>query len=204
MKDDPDKEPKREESSSVELTGEQRVTAIALAAGDLLKTAQDVFERRLEMQLDRIVLNDLQMAEVDRLIAKGAFTSEASFRKLLLKPLSVEIMFVIWRESDQVTAESLRAVGLSKRDASGKPMTRNALRNLVCSSRRGLGAAEIDAMKRVVERVCDAMEVLGLLEKEEVRVNFKPISGTPLLASLLQNAFVSVSDVFAAQLMSGD
>ena len=61
-----------------------------------------------------------------------------------------------------------------------------------------------DALRKQVERICDALEVYGLIERTTIRDNLKPIQATHRLHELMIFSNTSVSHIFAQQLQENE
>lgn len=180
---------------------DSRHQAAMVSTGDLLFSCLNAFEMGISCALERIEVLESGQSLLFKLIDKGQFTSPDSVMKILLTPMAMRIMFILWRESGEISDEAILISGVGRPFAeNGKHLTKNSLRNAICDDLGVVDAAVADALKRSVDRVCDALEIMGLLEKQEVRPNLKPCCGTPLLHSLLTEAFEDVYVIFEAQL----
>lgn len=177
--------------------------ALALSTGDFLRTSNNIYVGNISVELDRIVISEegkrLSVEILNR--PNSGFANITSFKKILLTTLAQSMMFIIWRESDFVSALSIEKSGLARKfHANGKHLTRNSIKNTICDDIIHVSSSGNDAIKRSIDRICDALEVYGLVERTSIRNNLKPISGTARLADLMCNAHSAVSDFLATQI----
>lgn len=194
-------EPVSEES----LTEEDFQQALVLGTGDLLRTSLNVYTAHMAEELDSIPITQDGENLLNALIDKpnSGFTSHGSFKRILLSPLAQDMMYVVWRESQFVSDRALTEVGLGRQFQDPcRHLTRNSLKNVICDDRDHVNASGSDALKRSIDRICDALEVYGLVERNPIRKNLKPITGTQRLHTLMTSAHIAVSHVFARQLQS--
>lgn len=176
--------------------------ALALGTGDLLRTSLNVYMAHVSAELDRIQIGEQGTTLLNSLIDKpnGGFSSMKGSKRVLLTPLAQDIMFIIWRESEFVSDTACFEAGLCRQfQSSHEPITRNALNDLLCKGPPQLDPKPAAALKQSVDRICDALEVYGLIEREHIRQNFKPMKGTQRLHDLMTSAHLALSHVYAKQ-----
>ena len=181
--------------------------ALALSTGDLLNAAQNLYFAAFSETLDDIQLPDNRQQLMQLLLEKPSrgFANENSFKRILTTPLAQDIMLIIWKESGSVPEYLSNRVGFVRIfDSKSNFLTQNSLKNLICENRQNTDARMGDAMKQSVDRICDALEVIGLIDKKKIRENLKPISGTAELDRLMTGVYCKVADVFAQQLQLGE
>jgi len=187
------------------LTEEDLQQALVLGTGDLLRTSKNVFTSHVSAALDHLTITDEGEALLNQLIDKpnNGFASHESIKRTLLSTLAQDIMYIIWRESEFVTDRALSEAGLGRQFHDPcKHLTRNSLKNAVCDDLIHLTASGGDALKRSIDRICDALEVYGLINRITIRENLKPVCGTRRLHTLMSSANMAVSHVFAQQLQA--
>ncbi len=187
------------------MTQDGAMQALALGTGDLLRTSLNIYTTYVSDKIDAYVLNEESEALLNSIIDKknSGFTSKDSFKRLLLSPLAQDVMYLIWRESEFIHEASLFAAGLARQFGSTcSHITRNSIKNLICNSREDIDASKADAIKRSVDRICDALEVYNFIERENIRENLKPLKGTHNLHALMMGAHIAVAQLFAKQLQS--
>lgn len=188
-----------------QLTAKDLRQAVALGTGDLLHTALNAYTSRLSVELDEIRISDEGEELLAHLIDKpnSGFANRSSFKRMLLNPLAHDIMYIIWRESEFIPDAVLMEAKLGRQFREPeKYLTRNSLKNAICDDRKHITASGGDALKRSIDRICDALEVYGLIDRAHIRQNLKPINGTQQLDALMSNAHTPASHIFADQLQS--
>lgn len=187
------------------LSDEELQQALGLGTGDLLRTSKNVFTAQVSAELDRLQITDEGEALLDTLINKpnSGFANSDSFKRTLLSTLAHDIMYIVWRESEFISGRALSEAGLGQQfQEPCKHLTRNSLKNAICDDLIHLSSSSGDALKRSTDRICDALEVYGLVERTTIRENLKPIKGTRRLHTLMTSAHIAVSYVYARQLQT--
>jgi hypothetical protein len=185
------------------LTDEDFQQALALGTGDLLRTSLNVYTTQLSSELDLIQITEDGEELLHQLLDKpnSGFANRSSFKRTLLRPLARDIMFMIWRESKFISEKALVEAGLGRQVQDFcKHLTRNSLKNTICDGCEYMSASGGDALKRSIDRTCDALEVYGLVERTKIRDNLKPINGTRRLHALMTSVHMAVSHIFSRQL----
>lgn len=187
------------------VTDEDRRQALLLATGDFLRTSANLFGQQVATEIGCLTLTAEGEALRNTLMDKSNsdFPNTDSFKNVIFSNLAHEVMYIIWRESEFVSENALSVAGLSREfQASCRHLTRNSLKNRICDTRALLSSSDGDAIKRSIDRICDALEVYGLVERTELRPNLKPMCGTRRLHNVMERANLSVAHLFARQLQT--
>jgi hypothetical protein len=180
--------------------------ALALATGDLLSTAQNIYVSALADSIKRIRVSDDGSRLMRALLEKNSpgFTNIKSFQRILTTSLAQDVMYIIWKESESIAAPCLSITEIGTEfDDSENRLTRNALKNLLCEKRKNTDPRVGDSMKRSIDRICDALEVFGLTERTTIRENLKPISGTAELNEIMTEVYCNVAEILFEQIDDG-
>lgn len=175
--------------------------AISFSTDDLLRKSITTFRDNLSSELGSLLLSTCGEELLSELISKKTFSNSDSPRKILLQPLAHDVMSLLWRESPYIDVRALEISGYSKVFASDEnQLTRFSLANEICGSQADLDVRDMNRLKRTIDRICDALEVFELLDRTEVRPNFKPIQGTERLHSIMTRSTHAVAQLYQSQL----
>lgn len=189
------------------MTEQEHEDTLLLGTDDLRRTANSLFKSQMSKELDRIPITEEGEALRNELMQQpnSSFANTDSFKRLLLSPLAQDIMSIIWRESDHVSARSVQGAGLGRQfHGTSKHLTRNSLKNSICDDSDEIRASGGDALKRSIDRICCALEVYGLIERTTIRGNLKPITATKRLYNLMAASTRPVTRLYAQQLSDND
>ena len=180
--------------------------AVLLSTGDLFRTVFNEYRNLIWDELGRITITKEGEKLRNDLISNtnSGFANEDSFRQSLVTLRAIDVMFIIWRENASISEGAIELAGLGRQFQHNKNLTRNSLKNAICGDLPNVSANGNDSIKRSIDRICQALEVYGLIERETIRPNLKPMYGTPRLHSLMSGAFAAMSRIFAKQLQEID
>lgn len=171
---------------------------LLLSTADVQFHADNAMVASLSSEIEKIEIDDEGRGLFDKALERGRIQSMEGIKRILLTPMARDIMVLIWRESDFVSEEAISSVSLEK-EFSNQELTRNSLANLICD-RSGLPSArDVSALKRTVDRIVEAMRILGLIEQHTVRANLKPIRATIMLDGILRRSLAAVAKVYQDQ-----
>ncbi|WP_457648365.1 hypothetical protein [Profundibacter sp.] len=180
--------------------------AVLLSTGNLFRRVFNEYRNHIWDELGRITITTEGEKLRNDLISNtnSGFSNEDSFRQSLVTPRAIDVMFIIWRENGSISENAIKLAGLGRQFQHGKTLNRNSLKNAICNDLPNVSANGNDSIKRSIDRICQALEVYGLIERETERINHKPMHGTPRLHSLMSGAFDAMSRIFAKQLQEKD
>lgn len=158
-----------------------------------------------QMQL----VDTLEGKELDarglELLENKPFSSTSSPLNKMKEPLAQGVATIVWQESDFMPSKALQLIGHAKRfQDSGVTLNKNSIATEIYQNFPRAGGNGLDAIRRSVGRICDAMEILGLIERSAMHNNLKPICGTEALHDLMCASLSPVAEFYAKQLGGQD
>lgn len=174
--------------------------ALLLSTGELIFSLETLCNITMKKLLEMMPLSADGEAYLNDRIKKTRFRNSDSPRKYLLSPLALQIMFIIWRASPNISDESLVISGQPRIfDEERKNLTQNAISDVICEN-LNMTASEVKSTTMLVGRIVDALIVYDLVERLHIRPTLKPLRGTPRLHSLMTSVLAGAGELIAAQI----
>lgn len=179
-------------------------TSLLLASANLYQTIQATLTDALSEEISTLCADDIDIQRLEELSAPKdngtqSIKSRRTLENELLKPLSTDLMLILWRESDFASDAAVQAAGMMKTTDAITPITKSYIVKQVSTSK---GIVDFDENKRLetqVARAFQALEIFGFCEKipELERPNFKPVRATKRLDNVMEAVYSAVSEKIA-------
>lgn len=179
-------------------------TTLLLASADLYQSLRFALTQTLEERLFSLDQDEIDTPRIIELsTSKNDKSPEIKNREtlhdVLLKPLSQDLMVILWRESDFASEAAVTSAGMAKKFDAINPVTKNGIIAEIIEARGITSHPEQRRIETRVARTIRALEIFRLVEPIPGigRSNFKPIQGTERLDSIMEEVYGKMASKLA-------